>query len=252
MTYCVAVKLQGSLIFVSDSRTNAGVDQVNTYSKLYTWGIDGERQVALLSAGNLATTQAVAQRLRREMDDPASETSLLSLQRMDEVADYVGRVSREEQSRHADGGQVAGFNPEATFILGGQIKGQPSELYLIYPQGNHIRPSDSSPFLQIGEVKYGKPILDRIIRPDTPLEDAVRCALVSMDSTMRSNATVGPPIELLIYADDTLRLQSYLRLGQDDPYLAELRLSWNQNLLNAFRALPMVDMDRLEPPPQRS
>ena len=251
MTYCVAVKLQSGLIFVSDSRTNAGVDQVNTYSKLYTWGVAGERQVVLLSAGNLATTQAVAQRISREIAE-AEDPNVLTIQRMDEVADYVGRVSREEQARHSSESPVtAGFNPEATFILGGQIAGQPSALYLIYPQGNHIVPSDSAPFLQIGEVKYGKPILDRIIRPDTPVEDALRCALVSMDSTMRSNATVGPPIELLLYRNDSLVLDSYLRLEQEDPYLSELRQSWNQNLLAAFRALPMVDMMRLGAPPAR-
>ncbi len=250
MTYCVALELQDGLVFVSDSRTNAGPDQVSVYSKMYHWGRGAERQIVLLSAGNLATTQAVAARIERDIDEAAA-THLFTTTDLNATADYIGQVSREEQAKHTGSPRNQGFKPEASFILGGQIVGRPPQLHLIYPEGNHIRPSHSAPFLQIGEIKYGKPILDRIIRPDTPVEHALRCVLVSMDSTIRSNATVGPPVEVLLYRRDRLALDGYLSLDADDPYLALLRRRWNEKLMEAFEALPMVDLERMTTPPER-
>ena len=242
MTYCLAIKLDSGLVFASDSRTNAGVDQISTYSKMHAWGIEGERQFILLSAGNLATTQAVVTRLHRDIEEQA-KTSLATVRYMNEAAEYIGKISIEHQQRHSDTAMNAGFKPEATFILGGQIKGNKPDLFMIYPEGNYITTPEATPFLQIGENKYGKPILDRIIHPDTSIEDAMRCALVSMDSTMRSNVTVGPPIELAVYRKGTYTISCYRKFESDDPYLVELKSCWDASLTAAFRDLPGLNLD---------
>ncbi len=241
MTYCVGIKLNEGLVFCSDSRTNAGPDRVSAYSKLHRLSISGERQLMLMTAGNLATSQAVVAQIERDLREDA-EFNVAKAQYVSDAADYVGELSIKEQARFASGdGESAGFNAKATFILGGQIKGQPPELYMIYPEGNHITSSEQYPFLQIGEAKYGKPILDRIIRPETDHETAMRCALVSMDSTMRSNATVGPPIELLFCQADNLNEPAqYLKFEENDEYLVGLRRSWDENIHRAFEALPSL------------
>jgi len=249
MTYCVGISLKSGLVFASDSRTNAGSDQVSQYGKMHTLGIDGERQFVLLSAGNLATTQAVLAHIRHELRDNP-DCRLCKARYMDEVADYIGTISRAQQNRHADAsGVTAGFSPTVSFILGGQIGDEPPGIHLIYPEGNHITTSLATPYLQIGEIKYGKPILDRIISPDSSLEDAARCALVSMDSTMQSNVTVGPPIEMLIYEKDSLCLNRYMRLDEQHPYLSELRNSWAANIRSAFDVLPRFNWESAGPPP---
>ena len=197
MTYCLAIRVDEGLIFASDSRTNAGADHVSTFSKMHTFEQPGERVMCLLSAGNLATTQAVLRNIRRD-NERGKGPRLDSVRDLAEAAEYVGQLSRNEQRKHGGEGQPKeGFSPEATFILGGQIKGRQHQIYLVYPEGNYISATLQTPYLQIGELKYGKPILDRIVREGISLEVAARCALVSMDSTMRSNATVGPPVELL-------------------------------------------------------
>ena len=238
MTYCVAITVDRGLVFASDSRTNAGVDQVSTYSKMHTLVADGDRMITLLSSGNLATTQAVTRRLRRDMENNARH-NLRSVQHLAEAAEYVGEINCEQREKHR-GSSDSGFNPEASFILGGQIAGREPQIFLVYPEGNHIRASAETPYLQIGEVKYGKPILDRIIRADLDLEDAARCALVSMDSTMRSNVTVGPPIELLICKRDGFGNFVRLLLPEDDDYLRELRRAWHASLQRAFEGLPRL------------
>jgi putative proteasome-type protease len=238
MTYCVAITVDDGLVLCSDSRTNAGVDQVSTYSKMHVFGTDGERQFVLLSAGNLATSQGVVSQVRRDFENAEAEQSLATVGDLTEAADYLGRVSREQQAKHVDPGEANAFNPEATFIMGGQIGTGTPEIFLIYPQGNYITTSEHTRFLQVGESKYGKPILDRIIAADTPLESAARCALVSMDSTMRSNVTVGPPIELLIYERDSLRLNRYAQLDSDSSYLRKLKEAWDQKIKEAFQELP--------------
>jgi putative proteasome-type protease len=237
MTYCLAAQVKTGLVFTSDSRTNAGIDQVSTYSKMHTFGREGDRQFVLLSAGNLATTQGVVARLQRDIRE-GWENNLFSMGDMHVAADYIGAVSRDQQTRSTGGGNAF----EASFILGGQIGNEPPAILQIYPEGNHITASRDTPYLQIGESKYGKPILDRIINTETSLEQAALCALVSMDSTMRSNVTVGPPIDLLIYHADSLRPGEHVRLNHDSPYLRELKKSWESGLTEAFRKLPPLNM----------
>jgi len=241
MTYCVAVKVDEGLVFVSDSRTNAGVDHISTYAKMHTFCGDGTRFFALLSAGNLATSRAVVTQLHRDIEERAEE-SLETVGRLTEAADYIGRVSREQQQKHSKGARGAQYDSGASFILGGQLQGQPTAILLIYPEGNYIPNSRHSPFLQIGEEKYGKPILDRIIEPSVSLEVAARCALVSMDSTMRSNASVGPPIDLLLYSTGTQRPGSLVTFGEDDDYLRDLRRSWQDSLKASFNQLPKIPL----------
>ena len=240
MTYCLALNLNDGLVFCSDSRTNAGVDRVSAYSKLHRFSLRSDRELVLLSAGNLATTQAVLAAVERDLQEDA-EVNICKAAYVAEIADYIGELSVRTQKKYGAAGPNSGFNAEATFILGGQIKGNDPELYLIYPEGNHITTSEQHPFLQIGEIKYGKPILDRIVRKDTSHEIAMRCALVSMDSTMRSNATVGPPIELLFYPKDGLKGGAQYRVFEEnDDYLVRLRKSWDHNIRQAFDALPMI------------
>lgn len=237
MTYCVAIAVADGLVFASDSRTNAGVDHINTYRKTHTFAWEGDRVLVLMSAGNLATTQAVVRQLEHEARGESDGHSLRNVAFVSEAAAYIGRISRGIQNDLC-GMQQGDFNPAATFILGGQIGQGDPELYLIYPEGNFIAVSPEHPYLQIGETKYGKPILDRVIDNNTSLEDAARCALVSLDSTIRSNLTVGPPIDLLIYRCGELRLDCTIRYQEDDPYLATLRQNWSDGLRLAFNALP--------------
>jgi putative proteasome-type protease len=241
MTYCVAVKVDEGLVFVSDSRTNAGVDHISTYAKMHTFCGDGTRFFALLSAGNLATSRAVVTRLRHDMEDGA-ELSLNTVKHLTGAADYIGRLSREEQQKHNRRVKDEQFQAGASFIMGGQIQGGRHSILLIYPEGNYIPVSRHSPYLQIGEDKYGKPILDRIIDHELSLEVAGRCALVSMDSTMRSNASVGPPIDLLLYSAGTQRSGSQVTFGEDDEYLRQLRRAWQDSLKAAFIELPKLPL----------
>jgi putative proteasome-type protease len=243
MSYCVAIKLNDGLVFASDSRTNAGLDHVNTYSKMFTFHAPDERMFVILTAGNLATTQAVINTLQHDFEDPDAPTSLRTVDHMFEAAHLVGELNRRETRRHGDGPEQGTFFPEASFILGGQIKGQAHEIFMIYPQGNYITASPANPYLQIGENKYGKPILDRIISLETSLEDAARCALVSLDSTMRSNVSVGPPFELALYRRDALEIAHYLNLKLASPLYKSLQKGWNEGLRRAFNRLPRFDWE---------
>jgi putative proteasome-type protease len=251
LTYCIAVSIDRGLVFVSDSRTNAGVDQVSTYSKMQVFCGDGERLLVLLSAGNLATTQAIVRQVRHDLENKRRR-NLKSVRHLSEAADYVGELSLKEQSRHKKG-LNDDFDPGVSFILGGQIQGDAPQIYLIYPEGNHIRASSRERYLQIGELKYGKPILDRIINPDMSLQDAARCALVSMDSTMRSNVTVGPPIEMQFYETGHCVAGDYLIFDEDNDYLRKLRVAWQTALKSAFEGLPDLpgrkagNVSRLDP-----
>jgi len=244
MTYCVAIKLNSGLVFASDSRTSAGVDYINTYGKMFTFGVPGERLFVVLTAGNLATTQAVINQLQRDCEDPGAAVSLNTVEYLYDAAHYIGELNRHEQHRHAGPPQQAAFLPEASFILGGQLKGQAPDIFQIYPQGNYISASPANPYLQIGENKYGKPILDRIIAPETSLEDAARCALVSLDSTMRSNVSVGPPFELAIYRTDALQLEHRLNLKLASPLYKSMQKRWNEGLKRAFHRLPRFDWEK--------
>lgn len=232
MTYCVAISVDAGMVFCSDSLTNAGMDQVSTYSKMYRFGRAGERSFVCLTAGNLATTQAVMARLQSDIDKAAAQ-SLLTVDSMQAAAEYLGNAGLEQQRKHADSGNFG-----ASFILGGQIGGEPHQVALVYPQGNFITTSKDTPYLQIGEDKYGKPILDRIVKADTDLDTCALCALVSMDSTLRSNRSVGPPIEVLLYPAGSLRADNHHRFDEDSAFLKRLRKDWEEALKEALRRMP--------------
>ncbi|MEZ5488838.1 MAG: peptidase [Gammaproteobacteria bacterium] len=232
MTYCLAISVNDGLVFCSDSRTNAGIDQISTYSKMFRFGIDGQRQFIVLSAGNLATTQAVIAQLKLDIKRNAP-VNLVNVSSIFEASDYLGEISQQQQTKHSG---RSGF--EASFIIGGQIAGSKPEAILVYPEGNHITTSEDTPYLQIGESKYGKPILDRILTLDLNLDTCALCALVSMDSTMRSNLTVGPPVEVMVYRTDSLVLDGHHRFDSDSEFLRELSKGWDQRLKDAFRQMP--------------
>ena len=237
MTYCVAVAADTGLVFASDSRTNAGVDQISTYSKMHRFHLGRERFFVVLSAGNLATTQGVIAEIERDIDKSAGH-GLNQVENLGRAAEYIGALSVAEQNKHQQSRQDKDFVPEASFILGGQIGGDAPGIVHIYPEGNFVHASAATPYLQIGEVKYGRPILDRIIERTIPLDAALMCALVSMDSTMRSSAAVGPPIEYLIQPAGVFGPGLHNCLAEDDDYLIELRRSWATNVRAAFDALP--------------
>lgn len=238
MTYCLAIQLADHLVFASDSRTSAGVDNVSVYSKMHVFPVGKDRYFTLLSAGNLATTQAVLSRIQRDLDNPEADESLRTVDYMFDAAHYVGRISRDVQNEHEQALNRSQASAEASFIIGGQVGVRPPKIYLIYPQGNCIAASPQAPYLQIGETKYGKPILDRVITPETPLGDAVRCAMMSIASTMRSNISVGPPIEISIYRDGEFSNLRHLTYEQDSRELLEMEESWSAGLRQALSALP--------------
>lgn len=235
MTYCLAISVDAGMVFCSDSLTNAGIDQVSTYSKMFRFGVDGERQFVILTSGNLATSQGVIAKINNDIKQGAEHT-LLNLDSVEEVADYIGDISLVQQEKRT----VEGKNFKASFIIGGQIVEQEHEIILIYPEGNHITTSSDTPYLQIGESKYGKPILDRILTPELNLDTCATCALVSMDSTMRSNLSVGPPVEALIYKTNSLSLDKPHRFESDSDFLRDLSRGWDRKLKDAFRQMPPI------------
>ncbi|MDH3509114.1 MAG: peptidase [Gammaproteobacteria bacterium] len=236
MTYCVGICVRSGLVFASDSRTNAGVDSVSEYSKMYSFGVPGERQFTICTAGNLATTQGVIAQIERDIRNEV-ETNLMTVRSVADAATYVGALSVAQQEKHTGGGPVF----EASFLLGGEVLGSKCRLLMIYPAGNYIESSAQTPYLQVGESKYGKPILDRVITTSTPLEEAALCALVSMESTIRSNLTVGPPVELQVYQAGGLLPGQYTSFTADSTYWRKLKKSWNAELRSAFSRLPPVD-----------
>ncbi|WP_455375628.1 hypothetical protein [Kaarinaea lacus] len=243
MTYCVAVSTNGGLVFCSDSRTNAGADMLSSYSKMHVFDASEDRVFVILAAGNLATTQAVLGRIEQDIEEQ-KKPSLNTCKKMNEAARYIGQICREEQDRGQKAMAASGIDTSVTLIFGGQIKGGPTALFLVYSAGNFISDSDETPYLQIGESKYGKPILDRILTRETTLEDAARCTIVSMDSTIKSNATVGPPIEVLVYEKDSFELDHYIKMEEDDKYLREIKQAWNEALSVAFSKLPLFHWEK--------
>ncbi|HBK45152.1 MAG TPA: 20S proteasome subunit A/B [Xanthomonadaceae bacterium] len=238
MTYCVGIEVDEGLVFAADTRTNASLDDVRIHRKLHTFEYPGERVFAVMSAGNLATTQLAVSRLKRDADDPSCARSLRTFRHLFEVAEYVGEVLVASQVQAGTDAYGNGIGTQATFILGGQIAGERPGLYMVYPLGNCIAASPETPYLQIGESKYGKPILDRILRSETRLEDAARCALVSLDSTIRSNLSVGLPVDLVVLRADDLRISQQMRLEADTPLYADIHSNWSRKLENAVRTLP--------------
>jgi len=244
MTYCLAIKINEGIVFASDSRTNAGVDYVRTSSKMFQFNWEGDRIITLLTSGNLATAQVVINAIQRDLNENDSDFNLKTAKHLFDIASYIGDLSQSEQSKHEAAVEKSGGTTAASFILGGEIKGQTHEIYMVYPEGNYITSSDESPFLQIGETKYGKPILDRIISMDTSLNDAARCALVSLDSTMRSNISVGPPLELSMYKAGSLEAPRHTTYKLASPLFKSLQKRWNEGLHRAFLRLPRFDWEK--------
>ena len=238
MTYCVGMKIDRGLVFMSDTRTNAGLDNISVFSKMRSWSEPGERVIVLLSAGNLATTQAVASLLEERMKAPADRhPSVFDAPSMFQVARLVGDTVKEVIQNSATGGQNAdAFG--ASFILGGQIKGGQSRLFYIYPEGNFIESSADTPFFQIGENKYGKPILVRAYQEQMSFEEAVKLLLVSFDSTLKANLSVGLPLDMQIYEADSFETGARRRFEVTDPYYQTVSESWS-----ALEKLPPFSFD---------
>ncbi len=237
MTYCLAIRTPHGLVFASDTRSNAGVDYVVSYRKLHPFECGADRSFVLLSAGSLATTQEVVSWLQRDLEASDGRENLNSANMPFEAAAYVGRTSRAVQMQHSESLSSSGVSGEATFIFGGQIQGHEPEIFLIYPQGNYIHASADTPYLQIGEAKYGKPMLDRLCGAQLGLEEAARLALISLDATVRSNVTVGLPLDVAAYPTDSLTAPPVMRFDENMPYLRELRTSWQASISQAFSAL---------------
>ncbi len=242
MTYCVGLKLDRGLVMAADTRTNAGVDNVASYKKLHTWEKPGDRVFILLTAGNLAVTQAVVNQLTEEAHHrhkKDAEPSLFTAATMFHAARSVGRVLnqvRERQSSAQPGLKAEAFY--ASFILGGQIGAEEPRLFNIYAEGNFIEAGPDTPYFQIGEHKYGKPILDRVIDPQMRLGEAAKIVLLSFDSTLRSNLSVGMPIDMVLYNRDTLKIERQVRIEQNDPYFMTLSTGWSNALRTAAGELP--------------
>ena len=241
MTYCVGLDLKDGLVLLSDTRTNAGVDNISTFSKMFLFEVQEQRLIALLAAGNLAVTQATVNLLQEGIEVEGKVETLLTVKSMFRGAQLVGEAVRRVW--HIDGPamQAQNVNFDIAFLLGGQIKGRTMRLFQIYAAGNFIEATPDTPFLQIGEHKYGKPILDRAARYDTDLYDGVKLALVSMDSTLRSNLTVGLPVDLAVYRRDALKLELRRRITEDDDYFRMIRERWSEALRDAYRAIPRPD-----------
>jgi putative proteasome-type protease len=248
MTYCVAMLLDTGLVFLSDSRTSAGVDQISTFRKTAVFQRPGERVLVLQSAGNLAVTQAVSSLLQERMDaqDPAG--SLLTCANLFEAARLVGEALREVHRRDAGALKEFGLEFNASLILGGQIRGEPPRLFSLYAAGNFIEATPETTYFQIGESKYGKPILDRVVRRSSSLSEGAKCALISMDSTIRSNLAVGLPLDLVILKRDHFAVARHASIDADNGYFGNLRSLWSEALREAFARLP--EPDWLRSPPQ--
>jgi len=236
MTYCVAMRLDRGLVFAADTRTNAGVDNVAQYRKLHFWRQPGDRVIVLLSAGNLAVTQSVVSNLNEQLATPDhAGPTLFTVPSMYRAARLVGDAVRDVRRLDGPALEMSKGGFAASFILGGQIGSERPRLYQIYAEGNFIEATDDTPFLQIGEHKYGKPILDRVARPEMSLGEAAKLILLSFDSTLRSNLSVGMPIDILLYERDSLDVRREKRIGQDDEYFKQLSNSWSDALRAAFR-----------------
>jgi putative proteasome-type protease len=238
MTYCVGLDLQGGLVLLSDTRTNAGVDHVSTFSKMHVVEIPGERVITLLSAGNLAVSQAVVNLLNEGIERTAGLETLATVPSMFRAAQLVGEAIRRVYVKDGEAMQAQNVAFDVSILLGGQIKGRNMRLFQLYSAGNFIEATPDTPYMQIGEHKYGKPILDRVVRADMALEDGVKVVLISMDSTLRSNLSVGLPVDLLVYRRDSLRVGLRRRLTEEDGYFRLVRDGWSSALREAYQRLP--------------
>jgi len=237
MSYCVATMMDAGIVFASDSRTNAGVDNISSFRKMKIFERPNERVLVIVNSGNLAVTQATINHLEQAIRHN-TEPNLMNVYSMYEVAELIGAALREVRLR--DGPFLLENNVDggANFIVGGQIAGEHQRLFMVYSEGNFIEATPETPYFQIGEVKYGKPIIDRVISADTNMDDAIKCVLVSFDSTMRSNLSVGMPIDLACYMRESLELSRIHRFDEQDSYMQCLRQSWGEGVRRAFAQLP--------------
>lgn len=243
MTYCVGIKLNQGLVLLADTRTNAGVDNISRVKKLFTWQVPGERAIAMMTAGNLAITQAVISEINERLDAPnPNESTIFSAPSMFEVAQVVGDTMRKVQARYGPGLTARNVDSGASILVAGQRVGGVPRLFMVYAAGNFIEATEDSPFFQLGEHKYGKPILDRVINVDTDIQDGVICALLSMDSTLRSNLTVGMPLDLAVMRTNSLMFEQQRRIDADDPRFFAFSEAWSNALKNAFSQMRLMDV----------
>jgi putative proteasome-type protease len=241
MTYCVAMALDAGMIFASDSRTNAGVDHIARFSKMRVFKRDGERMIVTLSSGNLSITQNALSMIEQRNRGGDNQLNFFNAESMFDVARLLGDALREVKSRDGAYLMQNNIDSSANFIIGGQVRGEPGRLFHVYSEGNFIEATPDTPYFQIGETKYGKPIIDRVIKRTTTLAEAIKCVLVSFDSTMRSNISVGLPIDLLVYDTDALRVKLQRRIDDSDPYFQMLHTQWGEGLRRVFGQLPDPD-----------
>ena len=242
MTYCVAALVEEGIVFASDSRTSAGADNIATFGKMMVWEVPGERVIVVLSSGNLATTQSVIALLKmrsKNEDGHALPGGILRAKQMYDVVEMVGATLREVVTREK-AVRESGVDIDCSFIVGGQIDHKTPRLFRIYPEGNFIEATPQTNYFQIGETKYGKPVIDRVVKFQTPMKEVAKAFLVSFDSTMRSNLTVGLPIDLLVYERDSCKVTLKRRFLQGDKYVTELSGIWSAGLRRAFTEVPPV------------
>ena len=240
MTYCCGILVRDALIMIADTRTNAGVDNISTFRKLHVYTQPGERILALASSGNLSFSQSVRSTLIEGLENPdtGERETLMNAPTMFQAAQRIGRAIRQVSQRDGEAMQAAAVDYDVAFLFGGQIKGGPLRLYMIYPAGNFIECTPDTPYLQIGENKYGKPVLDRAVAFETEPYDALKIGLISMDSTMRSNLSVGLPIDILVVRRDTCQPELEYRIEPGEPYFQDLRERWSAALRAAHMAIP--------------
>lgn len=238
MTYCIGMSLGEGLVFVSDSRTNAGIDKIARFEKMRVFEKPGERVLVALSAGNLSVTQNALNMLEMRARQDPQATSFWNVSSMFEAARLLGDAMREVREHDEKYLREQNIDVGASFILGGQIAGEDPRLFLVYSEGNFIEALNDTPYFQIGEIKYGKPILDRMIVRDSSLTDGIKCALISFDATIRSNLSVGAPIDLLVYRAGSLRVDNRKRLMDDDAYMNQVQSAWDSGLHHLFKLLP--------------
>ena len=241
MTYCVAMSLDAGMIFASDSRTNAGVDQIARFSKMRVFAREGNRVIVTLSSGNLSLTQNAVNILEQKARGGDSALNLWNAESMFDVARMLGDALREVKTRDGPYLALNNIDPNANFIVGGQIKGEPARLFDVYSEGNFIEATPETCYFQIGESKYGKPVIDRVVNRRTSLLDATKCTIVSFDSTMRSNISVGLPIDLLVYETNSLSVRIQRRIEEADPYFQMVHNQWGEGLRRVFAQLPAPD-----------
>jgi len=235
MTYCVAMRLDSGLVFLSDSRTNAGVDQVGTFRKMTVFENPGDRMMVLMTAGNLSISQSIRQIIAERTTNGGK--TVWTATSMYEAAQIVGEAVRTVYDRDARSLREFGIDFNVSIIFGGQIQGERSRLFQVYAAGNFIEAHNENTYFQIGEAKYGKPIIDRVITPATPLNEAAKCALISMDSTLRSNISVGLPLDLLIYEQDSLAVTRFVTIDEKNQYFQMIRSTWGQQLKSVFEGI---------------